>query len=144
MYNSALYLLAVDSTFVSNYGPLYSGALANNGAGITAQNCMFFNNSAVTNGGAIGASLDVTSINSTYTYNKCANGGAIYGRIVVSQNSVFMYNGGTRGAGIFNYGYSVITNSTFSYNIATERGGAIWTQGDLITIYIYILFANIR
>lgn len=133
VYTSTAYLKAVGSTFISNYGATYCGALASDGTGIMVQSCVFFNNSASINGGAVGTGSAVTSINCTYTYNKCASGGAIYGQNVVSQNDVFLYNTATNGGGIYAANENIITNCTFSYNVANQRGGAVWAQGDLIS-----------
>lgn len=133
VWNPNQLMTVVNSTFISNYGPTFGGALANS-YGITVQNCVFFNNSASTNGGAVASYSFVTSINSTYTSNNSTSGGAVYGRPVISQSSTFMFNGAYEGGAICANNANII-NSTFSYNNVGHKGGAIFTDGNLRLMY---------
>jgi len=145
--------LTVDHcSFLSNNTAGSGGAILNNGT-MTAENSTFFNNVAE-NGAAIYASYDAasTTVNkSTLNGNGAlSQGGALFvsGNLTVV-NSTFFANGALQGGSIYNASsYSpytagpavTVTNSTFAGSLAnTGEGGNISNQGSTFILQNTIL-----
>jgi hypothetical protein len=122
-----------NSTTSGSGGGIYN----NSSASLAAANSTISGNSAPTAGGGIynNTSGTVAITNSTLSGNSASNGGGIYNSSGTSAltiaNSTFANNSGALGGAIQNRATASITNSTFSGNTATNRGGAImgWTGG---------------
>ena len=111
----------------------HGGAVALYGGRLTVNNCSFFENSAIGNGGAIHDFYfsTVVVLNSQFNNNSAANGGSIFvhgAQLAVSDSS--FTNNLTSGAGGAIHAYSgtnfpslSIQNSTFTGNSATAGGG---------------------
>ncbi|HXE53013.1 MAG TPA: choice-of-anchor Q domain-containing protein, partial [Tepidisphaeraceae bacterium] len=123
-----------------------------NAAGIDNEGTLALNNCAVTNcstpqnGGGIFNNGTLTLTTTTVSGNRAANGAGIY-----NQAGSVTLNGCTvssntsqagRGAGLYNAGTLLVTNSTFSGNSVDNSstppigaGGAIWNGGPQANIY---------
>nr|MCR5265188.1 hypothetical protein [Cyanobacteria bacterium RUI128] len=130
------------ATFTSN------SATDKGGAVYTTDNVnftysVFTKNSAGSNGGAIHGK-DVDIIDSSFTSNSSkGNGGAIYatGNVkinaldytseVLYDGSNFTSNSAVNGGAVYSSGTTLIKNSTFRSNKATENGGAVFTSSDM-------------
>jgi hypothetical protein len=120
------------STFVSNTSLLNrAGAIFNSGT-FTISASSFIDNQAIGNsygvGGAIVNQGQAYVLSSTFEGNDAYHsGGALlngYDSSLIVVGSVFRHNyAGNYGAGIFNYGSLVVSNSTFSNNESTSGGG---------------------
>jgi len=114
------------------------GAIENNGGILNLTNCIFTNNTANGNGGAVFTDGDFSAVNCTFTNNTAYTGGAIYAE---DSNSVITgcnftgntvtseYDGyedyGYGGAAIYNdEGLMNIVNCNFNQNDATASDGA--------------------
>lgn len=109
------------------------GAMVNAQGSMTIKNTVFSYNSATNGFGGVfynsKGSLGVS--NCTFYYNTGPQGGAIYTEDSVGwvylTNNVFVNNRATRGAALYHcHGTLVVTNNTFTGNIATINGGAIY------------------
>lgn len=111
------------------------GAINNQGAVLTLNNCELNNNSATgQQGGAVynGASGTATVLDCTFSGNSAASGGVISNNGVLNvENSTF--NGNTASAGnggaIFNQGTAAVTSTTILGNTASALGGGIQNTG---------------
>ena len=107
--------------FVQNYG--------------TILNCIFTNNFATVDGGAIRA-RDALISNCYFYANGAENGGAVYMRQGCSvKDCTFVGNSGTHGGAIYSYGVNAgsVSGCVISNNNA-EYGGGIWlTNGTSIS-----------
>jgi uncharacterized repeat protein (TIGR01451 family)/CSLREA domain-containing protein len=148
-----------DLTF-RNGSPIQGGGvfIFGDGNDLKVNRCVFDNNTASGNGGAILAlnTLNNTPLaitDSTFTNNtSSAGGGAIAGGLPNVKNSLFMNNGGTQSTGgpfptcggagaiaIFTTAAgSSITDSTFLNNFACSGGGAIIAQNVSVTRSVFI------
>ena len=146
----------VDGTSSHGGGALFLGSVSTN----DIQNVTFNSNTSATNGGAISmryvdvgdnseATVDITG--STFTGNTAADGfgGAIYNTFHNDKNnhgyayvgsSEFNGNSALSGGAVYNEtsgtkdsvgGVMLIESSTFTSNVATENGGAIYNAGVL-------------
>ena len=147
--SSCLGLNIRDSTFNQNYagdsgGAVYSVSVDYNGDYITDSivNCVFENNRAESNGGAIRTDSKLNVASSTFTNNYAEyDGGALYtNEDLFVANSRFTKNHASQNGGaIYAYAYDLdvlpsgwkvtyfnvlIQDSVFSYNVA-ETGGAV-------------------
>ena len=122
-----------NSTTSGSGGGIYN----NSSATLAVANSTISGNSAPTAGGGIynNTSGTVAITNSTLSGNSASNGGGIFNSsgtgVLTIANSTFSNNSGALGGAIQNRATASITNSTFSGNTATNRGGAImgWTGG---------------
>ncbi|MEO0804725.1 MAG: CHAT domain-containing protein [Cyanobacteria bacterium J06643_4] len=110
------------------------GAFINN-SNVILRAVEIADNDAATDGGAIAlAGTSVLALSTAaFNDNTAGNqGGALYseasGELVV-ESSTLAENEATSGAGLFNQGTATLTNSTFSGNVASDRGGAIASDG---------------
>ena len=102
---------------------------------VSITNCIFTNNSASDDGGAVyyNDHSSGTITNSTFTNNSASSGGggAVYSSSSSSTitNSTFTNNTASEGGAVF-YSFQVssgiISNSTFTNNSASENGGAVY------------------
>ena len=127
----------------------FGGALYWDGANGQVNDCVFDNNSASLDGGAIFVDheTDVAVISNTnFTNNRAGmNGGAIDWNASVGdvENSYFFNNSAENGGAIFvgnDGGDGKVINSTFVNNTATNNGGAVdWnaSAGDVEGSYFY-------
>ncbi|HBX34908.1 MAG TPA: hypothetical protein DEF63_04055, partial [Cyanobacteria bacterium UBA11440] len=156
IYNSATGILtSTSNTFNGNRANL-GGAIYNKGNGTLTSNTFKNNNALV--GGAIyndntsnsGEEEKILTIKKSTFVNNKANatesdgglGGAIYnaGKLVIESSTigsankrkVINSNSAVDGAGIYNNGTATINKTTFTNNIASNRGGALFNLKDVI------------
>ncbi|MBB4119897.1 putative outer membrane repeat protein, partial [Mesonia hippocampi] len=119
---------------IIRYNTAYGNANDGVGGGLvsfgeaTLTNCLFYENTASANGGAISAENGtINLVNSTITNNTAQKGGGVhfYGGDIEAVNSIFTQNSGTNGnmnddsginAGTANVSYSLFYNSTTGNN----------------------------
>ncbi|TLU97263.1 choice-of-anchor Q domain-containing protein [Dyadobacter luticola] len=145
--NNCLFL---DNSAASG-GAIYNG-VSSDVSGPVLTNCVFRNNTASGNGGAIcnvggsGSNIQPKLTNCLFQANSADAGGAIYndgygfrGRTSSPEisNCAFEDNRATSGGAVYNNGQSddgvsspVLTNCSFKNNHATNQGGAIFNNGD--------------
>lgn len=121
--------------------PQFGGAINNNDGTITINNCIFTNNIAGYNGGAIASNGTATITNSIFTNNTITrNGGAInnYAGTLTVKNCTFYNNyAGRDGAAIAiskSNTISQIENSIFINNEAGDWAGAIYNWMTTTTV----------
>ena len=129
IYNIGTFTLT--DSMINNNDAITGGAIYNDYGGVlTVTNGTFNNNSegAITNGG----SLDVQ--NSSFTGNTADYGGTINnGNGLTVNNCTFNKNKAKDGGAIWSASCShlyLISNSTFTGNIATNYGGAIYVESN--------------
>ncbi|GAQ89025.1 hypothetical protein KFL_004800100 [Klebsormidium nitens] len=116
----------INVAFTNNYA--YYGAAVYTGGNTTFLGCVFYNNTAERDGGAV--YLDNGSGGKTLSVKDSIFYASIAGR---SGGAIYMYSSG---------GYALITDSVFAESEATEEGGAIYvTSGSNATI-TYTDFIN--
>ena len=153
-----------DATFDGNVSVTETGGAINTDGAIEVADCLFTGNQATASfgGGAIqgwiGSSITISG--STFQGNSGYNAGAIYANNLLTitdstftentstfrggavsvfkgnndepatiDNCVFTENAGGYGGGLFAMNRAVVTtNSTFTSNSATQRGGAAWVE----------------
>ncbi|MDA7515886.1 thrombospondin type 3 repeat-containing protein, partial [Akkermansiaceae bacterium] len=103
-----------------------SGAVySSGGASVTAQNCVFENNSAKSEGG-VSAYLNWTVVNCEFTNNRSEYGGGVaYSGVWNVRNSKFTNNSCAQEGGVASQGSWNIKNSIFEGNSAS-RGGVMY------------------
>lgn len=120
-------------------GGVYSNGL------FTANGSTFSGNSTGTvtaggDGGAVYAAAGASITSSTFTSNtSTARGGAVFNNsaaaTVSTSDSTFTGNSGTYGGSIYAAGGTSITRTTFSSNVASLTGGAIYSVGAASNFY---------
>ncbi len=127
IYSSSI--SAINTSF-SNNTAINGGAIANLSPSNPLQlftNCIFTNNKATQSGGAVyqpptGSNYGTVIRQSRFSGNSALNGGAIF----------------------INHSY-ILSNDTFSSNMAFNAGGGMYTSGANITCYIdYVCLSEIR
>ena len=112
-------------------------------------NCNFTDNNGVSSGGAmyIVRAVPTTIVSSKFSYNTANEGGAIYANEQVSLTIVncdFISNHGLRGGAVVSTHVDnsiTIMESTFTSNIASENGGAIYAI-NIAPVLIQTSFIN--
>lgn len=91
---------------------------------------------ASSHGGAIYNTSTANIYNSTFNNNQSPQGGAIYNNETTNvYNSTFASNIGATGGALYNVGgVSNLYNSTFTNNFATDKGGAIYSDGGTVNL----------
>jgi CSLREA domain-containing protein len=122
-----------DSFFSLNTADLHGGAIKNV-ENLNISKTEFVENYAKEWGGAIYQQEEDASINlkdSSFEENSAIDGGAIYNYAgsIRSLRSTFFINSADLGGAIVNKQELIVTNSTFSANVAREKGGAIFNYG---------------
>lgn len=113
------------------------GAINNQGATLTLNNCELNNNTATGHaGGAVnnGSNGTASVVNCTFSGNNADTGGAINNSGVLTvENSTFNGNAArvNHGGAIFNQGTATIASSTITGNTANALGGGIQNSGTL-------------
>ncbi len=125
------------STFTGNSNvddlPYQGGAISNISGGTLSVNGSTFtgNTDPLGFGGAIATTTSTPIIDSTFTDNSAARGGAVDGKASIT-NSTFTGNSASVGGAIFG-GPVTVTDSTFSANSAAGNGGAIGSSALTVT-----------
>jgi len=134
-----------NSSISENYANDDGGGIYNSGT-LTIINSTFFENESGDFGGGICNDTysdlvgSLTINNSSISHNIANRGGGIYNMETLTiNNSTFFENTAVRGGGIYNglrsvappieLGWIIITNSTFSSNIASYDGGGFYNEG---------------
>ncbi|WP_439559023.1 hypothetical protein, partial [Dyadobacter sp.] len=134
--------------FATSGAAIYNGGTSNQ-SGSVLTNCVFRNNIASENGGAIynvgsfGSNIQPKMTNCLFQSNSAEAGGAVYNYGYFGSSSPeitncsFQDNSAASGAAIYNDGESdasdsspVLTNCLFKNNKASNQGGAIFNNGD--------------
>ena len=124
------------SQFSGNSATGYGGAIVNDVPGTASvSGSVFSGNSAGQGGGAIVNGEDATINESVFSGNTARSGGAIYNavwsRLISISDSEFSDNSASeKGGAIYNWKELNISDSEFSGNSADEEGGAIYTDDD--------------
>lgn len=123
-----------DCDFTFNMAVDSAGALWNDNAGITIQDCRFEDNEASNLGGAMVSTGGPILRNSRFERNTGNRGGAIYILGIFSRpmfdGCTFANNtGSVEGGAIFNAGKPIFTQCLFDTNTTPNDGGAICTKG---------------
>jgi len=162
--------IVLESNFTSNFSPVYGGAITTVYDQSLIQNCIFSNNHAYENGGAIffvtafndpGATNrprygTVTSslfFNNTALFNNLGRGGAVgmeplgglstTGSALVIENCNFIENHADSGGALaVSFCAANIKNSRFSGNYANTWGGSIHADISSSVFVEYSTFAN--
>ncbi|WP_067090157.1 transglutaminase-like domain-containing protein [Methanobrevibacter curvatus] len=132
-------LTIIDSTFTNNFTLNDGGAISiASGTGTKIINCKFINNSANIGGAIRISDCEVTISNSIFNQNNANSiGGAIFifNGTATILNSNFTSNKANNGGAIGIYNRTtndnkiiILKNLIFDSNIATNTGGAIYTQ----------------
>ncbi|HEX3035727.1 MAG TPA: hypothetical protein VHT73_11465 [Thermodesulfobacteriota bacterium] len=130
----------------SAYG--VGGGIWNDQGILTIKNSTFSNNSAEYEGGGIYSYQGIVTVkNSTFSNNGVGWGGGIYndqGALEVTGSTFYGNQGGyeSEGAGIYNNGTAIITNSIFSENSADIGGGGIMNLQGTVPLRNTILANN--
>lgn len=106
----------------------FGGGLHCNSSTQYVENCLFENNWAAKDGGAIHGGINTEILNCTFMTNSAVqNGGAIFSMNGQKQgNCIFKYNQATQGGALFSsYNNNTIYSSLFCANQA-ENGGAVY------------------
>ena len=145
-------------TITNGYSSEYGGGIVFFCPGkITIENCVFANNQATQEGGALCLFNDgwgnfsytqAVITNCTFSVNSADEGGAIYNRFfmeVAINDCDFLSNTAVLGGGVFNDGShflpkSDIYNCSFVGNDATSRGGGIYTDSQVKDTYSNCIF----
>ena len=136
IYNSYGTLTVDHSTLSGNSSGFEGGGIENFGT-LIVNSSVFSGNSSSNQGGAVynrGGSMTVEGSsfngNSTVYYGA----GILNDAILTVDNSTFSGNTAGFGAGIFNnpIGSGTLRDVTFTSNVASNSGGAIWNRGPLI------------
>lgn len=137
-----------ESKFINNIAKNddYSngGAIFSQGSDCEYLSCVFLNNSANLNGGAIySAGNNIYCVNSFFNNNHAFKGGAIWlsgsgGKI---QNNTFNSNGAIYGGAIYTITNELIVDyNLFKQDNANISGGAIYNGGINLTLYSNSMF----
>ncbi|MDR3062594.1 MAG: hypothetical protein LBU40_00455, partial [Methanobrevibacter sp.] len=134
-------LTVIDSIFTNNFALNDGGAISVvNGTGTKIINCKFTNNSANIGGAIRIADCEVTISDSIFNQNNASNVGAIFilnGAVTILNSNFTSNKAGNGGAiGIYNRTINdnkiiILKNLIFDSNIATDMGGAIYTQSPI-------------
>jgi len=125
--------LTLTHSIVTNNTAMIGGGIHNAGNGATAiiQDTQIASNIAVTSGGGIANSGDLTLLNSTLTQNHARSGGGIEHSgfsMKLTNDTISSNSASDNGGGIYNRGDTIILNSTFNGNTASgpDTGGNIF------------------
>eukprot|EP00563_Minutocellus_polymorphus_P001966 CAMPEP_0181037090 /NCGR_PEP_ID=MMETSP1070-20121207/9213_1 /TAXON_ID=265543 /ORGANISM="Minutocellus polymorphus, Strain NH13" /LENGTH=1054 /DNA_ID=CAMNT_0023114777 /DNA_START=289 /DNA_END=3453 /DNA_ORIENTATION=- len=113
-------------------GGIYSSAENSN-----IKNCQFISNSAEDSGGAIASfnGDNITAVDSQFTDNGAAIGGAIYTTgIARFEDCLFEGNDAIDGGAIFSRRTTAVTGTQFKCNEASDLGGSIFHFGGDLTV----------
>lgn len=130
IYNSGT-IEHISGNFIHNSANNMGGAISNNGSISSDLIGNFIDNRSNNWGGAIYNTGIITTKDSSFINNNSSAGGAVFNRANLSiSDSEFIQNSGAEGGAIWN-SYIGTLNATnnnllFSYNKATENGGAIY------------------
>ncbi|PRP82748.1 polymorphic outer membrane protein [Planoprotostelium fungivorum] len=124
-------VILTNSTFSNSNYHIYEGVLAVRSSGVVIQGCRF---TSMISGGTvvISSASNVTMVDSTYTGNTASYGGAISNSASYLNvknctfNGNFAYNGG--GIYLTSGSNTVITESSFSDDVANNLGGALFAD----------------
>jgi CSLREA domain-containing protein len=125
-----------------NIGDLNGGVIYNEGS-VQIDHSVFSANRGTKGGVILNLGGTIFISNSTFASNMAQNtGGYYYGGVIFNsttgtvniETSTFTGNSALNGGAIHNYGVLDIVNSTFSGNIATNKGGGIINDGKLTSI----------
>lgn len=126
----------------SDNGATSSGGVMISGGGAPAfTNCSFLNNTSKDGGVMFNLASLISLRNCVFSGNSASlDGGSLYNLVspISLVNCVFLNNTAKRGGAVSNYLSDIIvTNSTFAYNSALEKGGTIY-DGETLTSGLYI------
>ncbi len=154
--------LSVDSTQLSENSATEAGGAVYSGGTITPgyvhrttiSNTTLLKNSANAGGAIYNSDSQLTVLASTFLENEAAgSGGALYhglsqfldaqaGRLWIS-NSQFDQNQARTGGAVYNQGWATIAGSSFTNNVATRDGGAIFLTNYPATVSDCVVTDNI-
>jgi predicted outer membrane repeat protein len=146
-------------TFSNNYGTAwaevnsygYAGAIDLNNTTLILEQCVFTNNQADLNGGAIyGKNSDINATACTFSNNQNTDnngGGAMYllDSNLTLQGSYFQSNqsaSSSGGAIYFNGGNHVVRDSNFTSNQSNSRGGSLYLIDGNLTLRESVFSSN--
>lgn len=127
-----------NSAFSGNGGGKSGGAIKNFDGTVTITNSTFSGNSGGY-GGAIhilNGNVSVTNSTLSGNYATSGSGGAIFnvnGTLDV-RSSTFVNNNASSGGAIYHQGTLYVTNSTFSGNSASARGGGVYGVSGILSV----------
>ena len=136
-------------TFKNAYSSSDGGAIYWSGSWGKIENCYFSNNVANNSGGAVYSTI--TSVfqisKSTFDSNSAHSGGATFSLDSSIFDSTFTNNHASYGGATYVYGatdttFGTIVNNTFINNTAEFSGGAMYVDGEHVSIYDYLVFDN--
>ena len=132
-------LTASNLSFSNNTSTNLGGAICNGSSStLNISNSSFDANSGgSTGGGAIYNEGNSTITNNSFTNNSATSGGAVYNRGTISSYSeTYTTNSASTGGAIYNDagGILTLTDSSFTNNTASVKGGAIYSNGGTIGI----------
>ncbi|MCL2115885.1 MAG: hypothetical protein FWH29_06670 [Methanobrevibacter sp.] len=132
-----------DGNYAPNGGGVFQDSITSNPVELNVNNSTFINNYATSgNGGGIYSNASTVTINESNFGNSATNGnnattgdgGAIYhgdGTLLSVISSNFNGNRAINGGGVYSNALSVnIDDSTYSNNVATTHGGAIYSSNN--------------
>ncbi|MCL2485006.1 MAG: OmpA family protein [Endomicrobia bacterium] len=130
----------------NNGGAVYNNLQANP-VNLIFSSSTYIQNTATTNGGAIFNASYLTFGNAWFFSNSAASGGAIYNASVLTSTltySMFSLNRAANGGAVFmNSGGIVFDVATFTGNIATSSGGALYLRtASTVTFTYNAIFTN--
>jgi len=116
------------------FGKAALGSGVNNNGSLFVNNCLFYDNIATQQGGAIYNTGTLAVVASRFSYNSAATGGAImnWGQLQQAFNTTFDNNvASSGGAAIYNGSQGYVSDCTFKNNHSGGYGGAIANFGSL-------------
>lgn len=139
IYNNYNANITINScTFKNNSGD-YGGAIGNDGD-MAINHCTFTNNTAEYGGAVYHCDGRMTITDCTFTGNSAQEGGAVWTdsgllATTVINNSIFDQNNATNdGGAICSYWSIAITGCNFNKNTAGNNGGALCSAYDILTV----------
>jgi hypothetical protein len=117
----------VDCLFADNSAAVNGGAVGNSGT-LTLVNCEFTGNTAGSRGGAVGGFGDTTVIGCTFRDNETpGQGGAIFDNEILSIANCVIHDNtaGTNGGGVYAESHMSAVNCTIAGNRAQDGGGLV-------------------
>jgi predicted outer membrane repeat protein len=119
-------------------------SLSAGGGAIVVDDCLFEDNTAIGNGGAI-AGTDITITGSDFQGNDATNGGAVYGSapgLLTITDSTVTGNDATNGGGFYSTGTTVLAGVTLTLNDADDGGGGYVSGAGATVALIDTLFSE--